>query len=102
MPWYQPLPSAIFWSLAAAAVLASAHVLVFLARHPVDGESRIVDWSERNRVPLMVSGSVLVFAVLPNPVVLAAILGLYLWLEHTERSMGEHRSTSPRASAQYY
>ncbi len=83
MHWYRPLPSVLWWSLSAAAVVMSVYVLVFLARHPVDGESRIIDWSQRNRGPLVSGGGVLVFLVMPNSIILAALLGLFLWIEHT-------------------
>ncbi|MEZ5378483.1 MAG: hypothetical protein R2733_18410 [Acidimicrobiales bacterium] len=60
-----------------------------------------MDWSQRHRVPILLSGAVMVFTVLPNPIVLTAMLGLFLWIRHSA-DQWERDQTLPRGSAQYY
>lgn len=68
----------LWWIVAVPIVAAAICVLVFLARHPVDGEARIAEWSERNRVPCALGGGVLFYLVFPSVFMLGIVLIMFL------------------------
>ncbi len=72
------VPMALWLTVSIPIVVAAFGVLVFLARHPVDGDARVTEWVERNRVFCFIAGGVLVYLLFPSPVVLALVLAMFL------------------------
>lgn len=67
----------LWWIVAVPLLSAAIGVLVFLARHPVDGETRIVESADRNRVPCALGGGVLFYLVFPSAIMLVVVLFVF-------------------------
>lgn len=77
-----PVPMALWWMIAAAVIVVSIGVLIFLARHPVDGEVRILDLVHRLWAPTAVLAATVIYVVVPAPTGLASVLGVALCVVH--------------------
>lgn len=78
MAWVQALPLLVRSIPAFAFGLLCISVLVFLARHPVDGDQRVIDAGlEHARLGVLVFGLTL-FCMAPSWLMLGALLALAL------------------------
>ncbi len=69
----------VLWLTVSVPILCTAFgVVVFLARHPVDGEARIAAWSDRNQVFCAIGGGVFFYLLFPSTIMLSIVLGLFL------------------------
>lgn len=74
MPWVQGLPLILRSLPAAVIVLLALGVLVFLARHPVDGDARMIELISRYALEGFAFLGISAFFLMPTWVTLALLV----------------------------